>query len=99
MLQNPFLSRHSPVSLTAVEKAEDAVEGDRDGAYDWKPLVKRGTPWEQWSPEAPPEAIEDYNGSLHSVFTCRPCSTLAKNPCFSPARSSAVQQNRRPDTQ
>jgi len=54
---------YAPKALWAQAKA--AIKGDRDGAYDWRPLIN--TPWEQWNPEAQAEAVEDYNRALHNV--------------------------------
>jgi hypothetical protein len=56
---------YAPKALWAQAKA--AVSGSRNGAYDWKPLVKNGTPWEEWNPEAQAEAVEEYNIALHKV--------------------------------
>jgi len=56
---------YAPKALWAQAKA--AVKGDRNGAYDWEPLVKKGIPFEEWNPEAQAEAVEDYNKALHNA--------------------------------
>jgi hypothetical protein len=44
-----------------------AVQGDRNAAYDWQRLATAGTPWEQWNPEAQAKAVEDYNIALRAA--------------------------------
>jgi hypothetical protein len=54
---------YAPKAIWAQAKA--AVHGDRNGAYDWKPLVAKGIPWDEWNPEAQADAVEEYNKALH----------------------------------
>ena len=54
---------YAPKAIWAQAKA--AAHGDRNGAYDWKPLVAKGIPWDEWNPEAQADAVEEYNKALH----------------------------------
>jgi hypothetical protein len=55
---------YAPKAIWAQLKAA-VGDGDRNGAYDWKSLVAKGVPWDEWNPEAQAEAVEDYNKALH----------------------------------
>jgi hypothetical protein len=56
---------YAPKALWAQAKA--AVNGDRNGAYNWKALVVKDVPWDEWNPEAQAEAVEEYNIALHKA--------------------------------
>jgi hypothetical protein len=51
---------YMPESLWAQFKAW-VTTGDRNAAYEWRPLAAAGVPWEQWNVEQQAAAVEDYN--------------------------------------